>query len=215
MQTALLAVTLSLSAVGCHHRSACVIHRSACYSACYSSCYSGCYGGGYAGQAYGGGRVGPIRRIMGNRMGSGYGASMAQYPTYGGYSAPYAGTGAVGNSYGMPATTYGMTGNSGYSMPATTSGTMAGTSYGSPGTMTSEPATVTNGVPVTGAAGTGGRTYSSAYGPNVSGSSPALPATGNPVPGVGQTVTPGASGGVMPAAPSTIPPAPPAPPVPR
>ena len=58
MQTAILAVTLSLSAMGCHHRSACVGghgggHRHACYS---GGCYGGgCYGGGcYGGGCYGG-----------------------------------------------------------------------------------------------------------------------------------------------------------------
>ena len=57
MQNAILAVTLSPSAMGCHHGSVCVSgghggwHRHACYSSCYSG---GCYGGYYGGRRIGG-----------------------------------------------------------------------------------------------------------------------------------------------------------------
>lgn len=132
MQSALLVVTLSLSTVGCHHRSACVSGvRHGCYGGCYSQaryggCYGGCYGGGYSG-----GWVQPASYAPGVYRGGSYGVApsgqaMGYAPTSGfstgtygmagtGTSWPTSGysTGSVAN-YGTPVVnTYGA--NYGYS----------------------------------------------------------------------------------------------------
>ena len=143
MQSAILAVTLSLSAMGCHHGSVCVSggyggwHSHACYSSCYSGgCYGGgaCYGGYYGGRRWGG-------------FAGGYAQGWSS-PAYapmsysgGGYSAPsgqMAGYAPMSSGYATPMTSY------------PSYGSTTPMSYGTPGTM---------------APGTPGTTtYSSAYG---------------------------------------------------
>jgi hypothetical protein len=101
MQCAILAVGLSLSALGCHHGSAWGSGwGGGCYGGCYSQgCYSGCYGGGY-GWGYNGGGGG---RGWGRGWGGGYGpfasrrgyftgstGQMASYSPGYGYSQPTA-----------------------------------------------------------------------------------------------------------------------------
>ncbi|MFO0891025.1 MAG: hypothetical protein U0790_18010 [Isosphaeraceae bacterium] len=130
MQSALLVVALSLSSVGCHHRSACVSGaRHGCYGGCYSQArHGGCYGGGYSGGwvqpasypqgVYRGGSYGvapsgqamaaPSGQSMGYAPTSGFSAgsygmagTQASWPTYGYNTGSYP-------SYGMPAVnTYG------------------------------------------------------------------------------------------------------------
>ena len=55
MQAMIVAMTISLSAVGCHHKSACHQGRGhGCYGGGYQSgCYSSSYGGCYSGASYG------------------------------------------------------------------------------------------------------------------------------------------------------------------
>lgn len=133
MQSAILAVTLSLSAMGCHYGSICVSggyggwHRHACYSSCYSGgCYGGYYGvrrmGGFAGgysqgwsspgyapMSYsGGGYSASFGQMAGySPMSSGYAMPMRNYPSYGS---------TTPMSYGTPGTvTYGTPGASTYS----------------------------------------------------------------------------------------------------
>ncbi|MGC8641196.1 MAG: hypothetical protein ACP5XB_15120 [Isosphaeraceae bacterium] len=212
MQTALLAVTLSLTAVGCHHRSVGVSYSSVCYGACYGGCYGQAYGGGY-GQAYGVRRAGPFRRMMGGMYGSGYGSGysmpMVQNAGYGSYGTPYvAGSGMPSTTSWTPGPTYGTSGYGGYTMPATTYTTPGTTPYTTPGMLYGAPGTTTTGMLGAGAAGTAGRTYSSAYGPATSGTTPTVPETNYNVPGAGQPVIPGSSGNLLPATPSAAPPAP-------
>jgi len=184
MQTMIVALTVSLSTVGCCHKS-CGGHasRAACYGG-YSSGYGGYssgyggggyYGGGYGGGGYGGGghyasgygygsggygqgySTGRSRPMgFGSRFfGNARSAQMVNYQPVQGYAAPGYG---YGSSYGNMATTYGYgTPNQAYSAPMYTSPT-----YTTPGTTT----------------------YSSSYGAPVSGTYPAgtytTPTTGNP-----------------------------------
>ena len=119
MQSAVLAVAFSLSAMGCHHGSACrgVMHRQACYSSCYSG---GCYGGGcYGGGCYGGGGFGGA--FGGRRMASfgggypqawsspGYAPMSYSGGGYSGYSGQMAGYSPMYSGYATP-----MVGNSMY-----------------------------------------------------------------------------------------------------
>jgi hypothetical protein len=192
MQTAILAVALSLGTAGCHHRTACVSGGGHGWfgggyrGACYSTSYSGCYGGGYS-QGWG---VRPSGQGMSYAPAYGYGQPVVYSPSTGSYAAPrwpihnMAGTTAYGTNYGAPGTmTYGAPG-------AVTYGTQGTSTYGATGT---------------GAAGTSGRTYSSSYGPLAPGFYPAgtvtQPASGsypqatgvtNPA---GTSVTPGTTNG--------------------
>jgi hypothetical protein len=126
MQSAILAVTLSLSAMGCHHGSACAgghggWHRqSSCYSGgCYGGHYGGRgiagFGGGYAQgwsspshapMAYcGGGYSAPTGQMAGySPITSGYATPVASYPAYGSTAPMNYGTPGMTN-YGTPGTT--------------------------------------------------------------------------------------------------------------
>ncbi len=152
MQSAVLAVAFSLSAMGCHHGSACggVMHRHACYSSCYSG---GCYGGGcYGGGCYGGGFGG--RRMASFAGGYPQGWSSPGYAPmsysgggYSGYSGQMMGYSPMSSGYATP-----MVGNSTY-------GAAAPVNYGTPGTMAPGTTTYSSayGRPVTGTFGNAGQ----------------------------------------------------------
>jgi hypothetical protein len=222
MQTMIVALTISLSTVGCHHRS-CGGHASggACYGG-YAASGGGYNGGQYAsGYGYGSGVYaqgyspgwarprGFASRFFGNARS---GQMMSNQPVQG-YTAP-----GNGYAYGNAMTTYGYgTPNQAYSAPRYTS-----PNYVTPGSTT----------------------YSSSYGAPVSGSYPgtyttpttggttnAAPAYTTPesmpgravgVPGMNQAPASSATGvnppvnqpGTVAPSPSTTSPAPPAPTIP-
>jgi hypothetical protein len=151
MQAVIVAMTISLSAVGCHH-GGCYHGRShGCYGggyrgACYSSCYSGCYGGWYGGASHG-------------CYGGGYAGSYAQPVSY---APSYYRAGVPSGQRMSYAPVYGSPVQSMYYAPAYGSPIQTTTSapvYGTPAPMTSTPVYGTT-VP---------STYSSAYGPPATG----------------------------------------------
>jgi hypothetical protein len=237
MNSMVLAISLSLSAVGCHHGSGC--GKAACRGMVRQSCYSGCYGGGcYGGGGYGGGYYGggyyggggygggyaqgqaynrPFGRVFGMfRRGGGYGYAPAAYN----YGTPVATMPTYGTWSGAPAT---------YSAPGTYTYGAPGT-YNTPGMVNQgqvyqgqpvAPGTATTNAPAA-------TTYSSAYGGATApspypGTTPAQPGTGttgiaphNPgmiAPGTPSTTTPTPSPSLVPTTPAA-PPAPTAPTIP-
>lgn len=97
MQTAILAVTITMSTLGCHHRTACVSGgRHSCHGGGHRQAYysGGCYGGAYAGgwsqpvaypaPAYGGasGQVMPTAQGVSYAPAAGYGTAGSTTPTY-------------------------------------------------------------------------------------------------------------------------------------
>jgi hypothetical protein len=159
MQAAIVAMTISLSAVGCHYRGCHHMRGGGCYGGgyrggCYSSCYSGCYGGCYGGMSYGGygGAYGGYGGPFGGNFGRPFGFG------------PFARTGApMGQAMGS-APVYGS------SMPMMTSVP----AYGTPAPMTSTPWY----------GGAAPSTYSSAYGPPATGTSAVGPYSGGNLPGM-------------------------------
>ena len=136
MQSAILAVTLSLSAMGCHHGFACAgghggWHRQACYSSCYSGgCYGGsCYSGGCYGGGYGGRRIGGFAQRWSS---PGYAPFAYSGAGYMGTSGQMAGYSPMSSGYAMPMTSYP---SNGPTMPMNY-GTPGMMNYGTPGTST-------------------------------------------------------------------------------
>jgi hypothetical protein len=139
MQAMIVAVSLSLSAVGCHHKSVGVSYYRGhgCYGGGYrSACYSSCYSPVYYRQAYAPGWSRPAAYAP-MRYTAPSGQTTSYAPTYG-YSAPM----SYSPSYGTTApTTYSSSygnlppGSTPYVAPGTTApgGVYQGTTGVSPG----------------------------------------------------------------------------------